>query len=42
MQDNKILEQVNEVVYLESMFSRDGRYEKDEERYIVDGEMYEA
>ena len=26
MQDSKILEQVNEVVYLGSMFSRDGRY----------------
>ena len=32
-----ILEQVNEVVYLGSMFSRDGRYEMDVERRIVAG-----
>ena len=33
----KILEQVNGMVYLESMLSRDGRYEMDAERRIVTG-----
>ena len=32
-----ILEQVNEVVYLGSMFSRDGRYEMDVEKRIAAG-----
>ena len=32
-----ILEQMNEVVYLGSMFSRDGRYEMDVERRIAAG-----
>ena len=36
MQD-QILEQVNEVVYLGSMFSRDGRYEMDVERRFAAG-----
>ena len=35
----KILEQVNEVVYLGSMFSRDGRYEMDVERRIAAGKV---
>ena len=33
--NGKILEQENEVVYLGSMFCRDGRYEMDVERRIV-------
>ena len=33
--NGKILEQVNKVVHLGSMFSRDGRYEKDVERRIA-------
>ena len=34
----KMLEQVNEVVYLGSMFSRDGKYEMDAEyTYITAG-----
>ena len=33
--NGKILEQVNEVVYFGSMFSRDGRYEMDVERRIA-------
>ena len=35
--NGKILEQVNEVVYLGIMFSRDGRYEMDVERRIAAG-----
>ena len=35
--NGKILEQMNEVVYLGSMFSRDGRYEMDVERRIAAG-----
>ena len=35
--NGKILEQVNEVVYLRSTFSRDGRYEMDVERRIAAG-----
>ena len=35
--NGKILEQFNEVVYLGTMFSRDGRYEMDAERRIVAG-----
>ena len=35
--NSMILEQVNEVVYLGSMFSRDGRYEMDVERRIAAG-----
>ena len=35
--NDKILEQVNEVVYLGSMFSRDGRYEMHVERRIAAG-----
>ena len=35
--NSKILEQVNEVVYLGSMFSRDGRYEMNAERRIAAG-----
>ena len=34
---NKKLEQMNEVIYLRSMLSRDGRYEMDVERRIVAG-----
>ena len=33
--NGKILEQVNEVLYLGSMFSRDGKYEIDVERLPV-------
>ena len=35
MMNGKTLEQVNELVYLGSMFSRDGRYEMDAERRIA-------
>ena len=37
--NGKILEQGNEVVYLVSMFSRDGRYEMDVDRGITAGNM---
>ena len=36
-ENGKILGQVNEVVYLGSMFSRDGRYEMDAERRSAAG-----
>ena len=35
--NGKILEQVNEVVYLGSMFYRDGRYEMNVKRRIATG-----
>ena len=34
---DKILEQVNEVVYLGNMFSRDGRHEIDAKNHFVSG-----
>ena len=33
--NGKILGQVNEMVYLGSMFSRDGRYDMDAEKHIA-------
>ena len=38
--NGKILEQMNEVVYLGSMFSRDGRYKMDVERCIAAGNSF--
>ena len=38
--NGKILEQVNEVIYLGSVFSRDGRYEMDEKRRIAAGKPW--
>ena len=38
--NGKILEQMNEVVYLGSMFSRDGRYKMDVERRIAAGNSF--
>ena len=35
--NGKILEQVNEMIYLGTMFSRDGSYEMDVERRIAAG-----